>query len=373
MPYARPTLTQLRHLALQDIVSADLPGVDGLLRKAVFRVLSWGFAGMAYLHYCYQDWIAGQAVPWSCTDEYAAGWAGLKGVTRKAATYAVVTGVFPGGVSGTDVPAGTLASRKDAYVYTSLADATVDASGNATLSLKATITGSGGNADVGTLLTLTNGLGGVGANGTVTAATVIGADIETPEAFKTRFLAVYAAPPAGGAQTDYVEWAETVPGVTRAWCNPNGAGAGTVVIYVMLDVAEAAYGGFPQGANGVAASEPRAAAATGDQLIVANALFAQRPVTALVYVCAPIAYPVNFTLTNVLPATAAMQAQIQAALTDMFLRLGSPTGATIYPSDWNAALDSIGGLLRYDVTSPTVPVTTAVGYLPTLGTLSVGG
>lgn len=55
----------------------------------------------------------------------------------------------------------------------------------------------------------------------------------------------YPAPPQGGSADDYDAWVRTVPGVTRVWLNPLGAGPGTVVLYTMFDLAEAAHGGFP--------------------------------------------------------------------------------------------------------------------------------
>ena len=38
-----------------------------------------------------------------------------------------------------------------------------------------------------------------------------------------------------GDNDDYVAWATEVPGVTRAWCSPNGMGAGTVVVRFVRD------------------------------------------------------------------------------------------------------------------------------------------
>ena len=354
-------------MALQDISTANLPGVDGVLQKAVLAVLSWGIAGMAYLHYGYQDWIARMSVPWSATDEHAAGWGALKGVQRKAATATILTASFPGGVATTDVPAGTAASRLDGFGYVTTADAIVNGSGVALLTLQATTAGASGNANVNTQITLSNGLAGVGATGAVTGTLTVGADIETPNAFKSRYLAIYEAPPAGGAQTDYVEWAEAVPGVTRAWCNPNGDGPGTVVVYTMFDEANAEWNGFSQGSNGVATLELRDAAAQGDQLVVANAIYPLRPVTALVYSSAPVAQPINFTVADLAPNTTPILTAIEAALTDLFVRIGSPLGMTVYPSDWNGAIDSVVGLTRYAITSPSAPVAVPVGYLPTLG------
>ena len=63
MPWARPTLTDLQQQAIQDITTSGLPGLTGLLRTAVLRVLAWAMAGLAYLVYGYGDWIARMGVP----------------------------------------------------------------------------------------------------------------------------------------------------------------------------------------------------------------------------------------------------------------------------------------------------------------------
>jgi uncharacterized phage protein gp47/JayE len=147
---------------------------------------------------------------------------------------------------------------------------------------------------VGSTLTLQTAIENVTSSGPVAASLTPGADIELDDSLRTRMLFAYQNPPQGGDQGDYVEWATAVTGVTRAWCLPNGFGAGTVVLYVMLDSAEAAFNGFPQGSNGVSQYDqgpgnlPRGTVATGDQLDVANAIITKQPVTALLYVCAPI-------------------------------------------------------------------------------------
>lgn len=169
--------------------------------------------------------------------------------------------------------------------------------------------------------------------------------------------------------------------MTRAWVAPLLAGGGTVSVFFMMDVAEAAHNGFPQGSNGVAANEPRDVAATGDQLTVANALFPKRPVTALVYACAPTASPVAFTVADLGGNnTAAMQTAITAALGDMFVRLGHvggsvvpSTGAAwpaIEPDAWDAALEAIPGLTGFKVTAPSTSITPGVGALFTVGTVT---
>ncbi|WP_157871070.1 baseplate J/gp47 family protein [Gluconacetobacter diazotrophicus] len=150
----------------------------------------------------------------------------------------------------------------------------------------------------------------------------------------------------------------------------------------MLDEAEAEYGGFPQGTNGAAPSDPRYAAATGDQVTVANAIVTEQTVTALVIVCAPVAQPTPFTVTDLGTAnTAANQAAITEALQDMFTRLSSPAGTwqapgaavlngTIHPNMWEEAIGALG-LPTFTVASPSGPVVGATnGAMPTLGPIS---
>ena len=103
---------------------------------------------------------------------------------------------------------------------------------------------------------------------------------------------------------------------------------------------------------------------------MADATQSERPVTALVIVCAPIAQPVDFVITDLGTGnTAANQALITEALQDMFTRLSAPAG-TISPNDWEEAIAAIG-LDSFEVQSPTGPVTGAnAGAMPTLGNIS---
>jgi uncharacterized phage protein gp47/JayE len=358
----------LRNQALQDITAGGLPGVDGLLQRAVLRVLAYAMAGLAYLHYAYQDWISRQAVPWTATDEWLSAWGALKGVLQKDATAASGQLTFSGTV-GTDIPPGTSISRSDGVAYTSTADAVIGSGGTATVSITATVAGSAGNASSGTTFVLASPILGVLATGTAAGPITGGADQETTAAFRSRVLQAWANPPQGGAASDYLEWALAVPGVTRAWVSPVADGAGTVVVYFMMDQAEAAHGGFPQGTNGVASSETRDVPATGDQLAVANYIYPLRPVTALVYAVAPAAQPLNFTINNLSPNTTAIQQGISAALADMLVALGSP-GGTLYPSDIEGAIASVPGIGHFTLASPSAPVTASTGALYTLGTIT---
>lgn len=389
MPYDRPTLTELRDQAVQDVNGQQVTGPGGntliaLLVKSVLRYVLYSEAGLAWQHYGYQDWIAKQAVPFTATGEIFAGWAALKGVFQKDATATVLSLTFTGAVTTPpkDIPAGTPVTRgADGAAFVSTVDATVGGGGTATVTVQAVVPGSAGNTDAGSPMLLANAITGVQSAGVVASQITAGADQETFDAFKTRGLLAYAEPAQGGNRADYITWSESVPGVTRVWINPNGMGSGTIVLYFMMDLAEAAFGGFPQGTNGVATNEARDVAATGDQLTLANAIYTERKVTALVYSCAPIAAPVAFTISDLgSNNTAAMQTSITAALADMFLRLGQvggtvnpDTGAAwpaIEPSSWYAALESIPGLTGFKIPTPAAAITPTAGQLFTVGALT---
>jgi uncharacterized phage protein gp47/JayE len=359
---------------MQDITASDLPNADGFLRRAVLRVLAWVQAGLAYLHYGYLDWISLQSTPFTSTGEYLEGWAAMAPtpVLREAPTPASGPASWSGTVN-TPLPGGTVCTRGDGFQYATLADATVGSGGSVTATVVALVAGSNGNTDSGTPLELGVSIGGIASMGAATAAITGGADLEEDGPMRTRMEESYAAPPHGGNQADFVTWALQVTGVTRAWCvPPSTTNLGTVTIYFMMDVSEAAYGGFPQGTNGVAALETRATAATGDQLAVANYLYPLRAVTMLVYAVAPQASAQAFTISGLSGISTAQQGQVSAALTTLFLQLDSPLATTsIEQSDCAAAITAIGGLPSFAITTPsTWPITSAAGYLFTLGTVT---
>jgi uncharacterized phage protein gp47/JayE len=394
LPYARPTLQQLITQVQQDITSAQIVSptigtvLQGLLNQAVLLDVANAEAGLTYSLYGYLDWIALQSNPFTATDEYLEAWAALKGVYRIDATYA--TGSFTvaaGCTNGTDLPPGTSISRGDSTAYLTTTDET--ASGGAvTAPIQAVVAGSAGNAASGIALTIGSTVPGIPSQGSASTPLTGGSDQETDAALRTRMLAVYAAPPQGGDRNDYQEWATAVAGVTRAWVAPNLAGPGTVTVFTMFDIAEEAFGGFPQGSNGVSqydvgpdGATPRDVVATGDQLTVANAIIAAQPVTALVYSNAPLNDAVAVSITGLGASnTPSVQAAITASLTDMFIRLANVGGTTdpttgaawtpIDPSDIYAAISATAGVSRFVLASPSAAIVPATAYLPTLGTIT---
>ncbi|CAB3636774.1 phage baseplate protein [Achromobacter marplatensis] len=382
MPFSRPTLSELRNQVLADI-NATLDGANALLRKAVLRVLGVAQAGLAHLHFGYIDWISKQAVPWTATDEYLAGWGAMKNVFRKDAVAAVVTAQFSGTV-GVVISAGIEVKRADGGAYTVGETKEIGPDGKAVVVLRAVAAGIEGNCPAGTPVTLSSTISGVQSTGTVMGAVSTGADVESQDAYSERVIAAYQETPHGGNRDDYVRWALAVPGVSRAWCSPNGMGPGTVVLRFMLDTAQSQHGGFPQGSNGVSQHDqgpdglPRDVIGTGDQLVLADALIGLQPVTALVFACAPVDNSLHFKLSGLSGAGASTRSAIAAALADVLFRTGDARGGAINRNDIEGAINSVSGASGWllvevagtvngVVTVYPGNVTNEIGQLATLG------
>jgi len=326
------------------------------------------FANLTWGNYDYQAYCYRQSVPFTAEDEAADAWGAMRGILRKDATSAVIALLSSGGSPGISLPAGTIINRSDGLSYVTQSAVQTDASGNVSCNVVCSQSGTAGNCSIGTGFTLANAITGINAAFTATASVTLGVDQEDDAEFRERYLAAYGSRDGGGRSVDYVEWAEAVPGVTRAWCNPMGFGAGTVVVYPMLDDVRSATSGFPQGTNGSGNGETRYPNATGDQLVVANAIQALRPVTSLVIVCAPVPQAIDIVIGD-LPA-GTLSASIQAALADLYLRIGTPLGMTLSPASIESAILSTGAA-TFTLVSPVTPVAIPIGSLPVVGGLAV--
>ncbi|CNB56190.1 putative bacteriophage protein [Yersinia frederiksenii] len=376
MPFNRPTLSELRQRN-QSYIQSELKTGGNLLRFSNIGVISDADAGMAHLHYGYLDYIARQATPYNASDEYLAAWAALKDVFRKAANPARCADVRFSGIVGQVIPAGRRLNRADGYQY--LLDNTViigtdgSAIGEITAILPSPLddaTGGGnrGNSAPGTLLTLDIAIDGVQATATALSKITGGADIESEDAFRSRMLLAYQNIPQGGNDTDYQSWALSVPGVTRCWVKRRLMGAGTVGIYIMCDDND--YAGFPQGSDGISSLEEWGAVkASGDQRRVADAIYPQQPIIALVYVCAPVAQPIDFVISGISHADSATTAAINTAIDEVFFTEGEPGGKILW-SSLLLAIGEVAGTGGFIMQSPAANIELQTGKLPIRGTVS---
>lgn len=350
MAFARPTLAGIIDRVLADIGSRVV-GVDGaVLRRSLLGIIGTAEAGAAHQLYGYIDWVARQAIPDTAEAEWLERWAAIWAITRKVATFAAGSLTFTG-VSGSLIADGTLVQRQDGMQYATQGAATL-AAGVAVVAVRAVTAGEGGNTSAGIKLALLSPIAGVQSAVTVAAGGIAGGDdVESDPRLLARLLLRIQNPPQGGAAADYVQWALLVPDVTRVWVYPKEMGAGTVTVRFVTDDDPA--GVIPQ---------------AGKVVEVQAKIDTLRPVTAEVFVVAPIAAPLPLTI-KLAPNSAAVQAAVQAELLDLLRRDAQP-GQTILLSRIREAVSIATGETNNQVVTPTADVTCAPGYMATLGAIT---
>lgn len=347
MPYNRPTLQELINRTNSDAVARL--GLEELLRRDDMQVLARVLAGASHAMHGHIAWLAEQVIFDTAEAEYLERWASIWGIVRKSAA-AASGNVTITGNNGLVIPAGTALVSASGIGYTTVADVTI-AGGSATAAVLADAAGSAGNAVAGDQLNMTTPIAGVASQVIVAAGDLTGgADVETDDALRSRFIERIQQPPHGGASFDYVTWALEVAGVTRAWVYPQELGLGTVTVRFVRD--------------DDASLIPDAA----EVLAVQEYIDARRPVTADVTVVSPVAVPLDFSIA-VTPNTTVVKAAVEAELKDLIRRESEP-GGTILLSHIREAISIAAGESNYTMTAPSADVTRTVGQMTTMGTIT---
>jgi len=87
-----------------------------------------------------------------------------------------------------------------------------------------------GNMSDGQAISFAAPLPNVARLAEIDSQTVTGADAETEDAYRARVLRRFQRRPQGGAYADYRDWAESVPGIARAW--PYSGDPGEVDLFI---------------------------------------------------------------------------------------------------------------------------------------------
>lgn len=339
--YSRPTLPALVQSLREDMLSR----VDGdQLRRADAEVYARVFAGALHGLYGYADWIARQIIWDTCDDDTLERWASMwLQVPRKPAAAANGTVAFVL-ATGATVPTGTVLQAFDGVQYTTTADS--DAS---SAPVAAVLAGAAGNRAAGQALSLVSPVAGAQTQATASELSG-GADIESIDNLRARLIDRVRTPPDGGSATDYEAWALEVPGVTRAWVAPLEQGAGTVVVRFVRD-------------NDTAIIPDATEVAT----VLAH-INAVRPVTAELFVVAPVADPINYQITLV-PNTLAARMAVEAELRDLHRREAAP-GVTLLISHIREAISTASGEADSVLVAPAANVVSATGHMPAFGSIA---
>lgn len=348
MPFARATLTELINRVSTDI-SSRVTGVDSaVLRRSLLGVLGQSEAGAVHMLYGYLDWIAKQSIIDTAEKEYLERWAAIWKVVRKTSGFAGGQVAFSG-TAGAPIPGGTIVQRQDGVQYKVLGDG-VFAGGPLIVPVLALEAGDAGNFGSGLPIFLMSPIAGVQSTATTVTKLEGGVDVESDERLLARLLARIQQPPHGGAASDYELWAADVAGITRIWVYPLQMGAGTVTVLFVCD----------EDADII----PTPAKVAEVQTYIN----ARAPVTAEIFVAAPIADPLNLTI-KLAPNTTAVQGAVRAELLDLIDRDSAP-GGPILISHLRGAVSLAAGEDNNQIVTPTADVTHAIGHMAILGTLT---
>ena len=347
MPFSRPSPQQIRDRMAAE-VEAALPGADARRRRSAEEILVRAMAIASHELHGHLAWAARQILPDTADADQLDRHAAIGGITRRAG--AAARGPLTiAGTAGAVLAAGAEFRRADDARYTLDAAVTIGGGGTALGQVTALVAGVAGDAAAATQLSLIAPAAGIQPLAIVaTGGLTGGAAPEADAALRARILARIQAPPAGGAATDYIAWAQAVPGVDRAWVYPGWLGAGTVGVAIL----------------GPAAAIPGA----GLVAQVQAAIDALRPVTAAVTVFAPVAVPVAVTI-QISPDTAATRAAVLAALQGAFVAEAQP-GGTLRLSRISAAVSVAAGEVWHRITTPAADVALAPGQVATLGAVT---
>lgn len=342
--FTRPEMAALVARQRTDLLSRlDLGDLRRDDVEVYARVQAEGLNGL----YAYLQWQAEQYLPNLAAQDGLERWAKLLGLwyaAPSAATGALtVTGTI-GSQIGIDARWQTAAG----VLYRPVEAVTLTAPSQA-VPVVAEAVGAAGNLTAASVLNLISPVVGIQSQATVAAAGLTGgADQEGLESLRARVLLRLRQPPRGGSQADYESWALAAhPSVTRAWVYPRELGPGTVSVRIVCDRLD----------------DPIPTPAVLDA--VAAYIAAVRPVTAEVYVVAPVAVPIDFTL-HVTPDTAAVRAAVVGNLADL-LRRESVPGGTLLLSHIKEAISAATGETDHVLTQPAADVVLTTGQFAVMG------
>lgn len=340
MPFETPSLPVLISRTQSDLASESL-------RRSDAQVLARTLSGTAYGLYGYLDWIADQILPDKADEETLERIAALRLNRPRNAAQPAEGSVNFSAAAGAVLDVDIVLQAGDGRMYR-VTDGVTTVAGTNTTTIAAVEAGSLGNADAGLQLTLVQPVAGVtNAFAVIAPGLSGGIERESVESLRARVIRSYRVIPHGGSADDYETWALEFPGVTRAWCRGNYLGPGTVGLFVMRD------------------NDPVPLPNMAQLQEIKDYIEPLRPVTAELYLLAPVLKPVLYSIHPV-PDTTAVRAAITASLKDLHER-ESGLGNKLLISHIREAISGAAGETDHSLTVPAADVTSATNELLTFG------
>ena len=356
MAFTRPTLIQII-----DRIKGDLKSglsLSTIIRRSFLEIIAKAFGGASHTLHGFIDFAKDQLFPDTATDEFLIRWSTIFGINRIEAQFAEIN-INVTATTGATLTQGTVYQRSDGFQYLVKADVIIGAGAIEPAIIVASEAGENGNIDDGSTVSLLSAFAGLESDALVTSTLIEGEEQETLDNLRTRLIERIQQPPSGGKASDYIAFAKTIAGVTRAWVLPGFLGQGTVGLTFVED-------------NEVPII-PSPAKVTEVQLAVE----ALKPVTADLFTFAPNEVEIN---PNILlePNTTAVQNAVITELEDMLNREAQVAGAfkevgtqytgIISLSKINEAISIAAGEEDHILQSPTADIEPNDGSLVTLGT-----
>jgi uncharacterized phage protein gp47/JayE len=351
MPLQRPTFDTI-NAKLRAVFKTQLPEADTTTPASLLGVLITSIAQACHALYGYISSYASIPFIHLATENAQLDLFGMEyGVARTPATYATGSVSFTGN-AGSLIGVGALLQRADGKRYQTTLGGSFSGT-TLTLPLEAIDAGVGANATAGTTLTLVNPIAGVNNSATTSAGITGGSDEEDFTTYQNRLLQYRRNRPRGGSVADYELWTLEVPNITRVFVLPQGMGANSVVVLLMMD--DTYTNGLPL---------------SGDIATVTAHLTTLLPVGAELFVNAPTAVPLNLTI-NLSPNTPDVQAAVTQAIANLIRAEARPAG-TLLRSHITEAISGAIGEGDHELVAPSANVVTIGQELTTLGTITFG-
>ena len=337
-----------------------LPGTDTGLATNFITVLTKVLAALGHEYELRQAYLARQLFIRSASGAWLAQHCADVGIYRKQA--AAASGAILGeATADTTYPAG-IRFVSGGHAYTSTLPATSDGSGDIVIVVSADTKGAATNRSAAATLSLADPVlwPGLGSAFLVDADGLGGgADVETDDSLRARGLQRKQNPPKGGSLSDYERIARAVPGVLQAWAFRRPDAPGFIAVLFLF------------------AGRTDFIPLTSDVEAVQAAIDAERLIRVDDSVAvAPVARPVNVSITGLSTDSSTVRAAIEAGIRAMFLARCKPgiTGDTFTLSkSWIAeAISTATGEERHVLAAPAADITLTGGQFPTLGTMIYG-
>ena len=219
----KPTLNEIYNRVLTDLTGSA---------QSSRRVFAKAIAGCSYLLHGYADKLSSNLHPLNARGKALESWAavwlqeGRKPPEKASGSLTVEA------TAETELPAGTLFRYGDIEFSTTK---DIRFSGLKEVPVVAVRAGKIRPIKSGEQLGPVQTIANLTRIALVTETIDGGADEESDEALRERIRERVRTPPQGGAPQDYIVWAKSVPGISRAWSAPRIEGKGTVGLCFVND------------------------------------------------------------------------------------------------------------------------------------------